>query len=95
MGRKEKLLRRFLSNPKDFTYDEAVRLLKDFDFYEVSTGKTSGSRVRFENEKLPQKFIRLHKPHPGKILKEYQVKGILEDLIRYELINLKEDERTK
>lgn len=92
MGRKEKLLQRFLNQPKDFTFDEAVRLLNDFEFYEVSTGKTSGSRVRFENKELPNKFIRIHKPHPRNILKHYQVKGILNDLINYGLLKIKEDE---
>lgn len=71
MSRKEKLLLRFLSQPKDFTFDEAVRLLKDFDFYEVSTGKTSGSRIRFRNESYPINVIKFHKPHPSKILKPY------------------------
>ncbi len=71
MSRKEKLLLRFLSQPKDFTFDEAVRLLKDFDFYEVSTGKTSGSGVRFESDSYPDVRIRFHKPHPSKILKPY------------------------
>lgn len=71
MSRKEKLLLRFLSQPKDFTFDEAVRLLKDFDFYEVSAGKTSGSAVRFESLEHPDVRIRFHKPHPSKILKPY------------------------
>ena len=71
MSRKEKLLLRFLSQPKDFTFEEAVRLLKDFDFYEVSTGKTSGSRVRFKNDNYPINVIKFHKPHPSNILKPY------------------------
>ena len=71
MSRKEKLLLRFLSQPKDFTFDEAVKLLNDFGFYEANTGKTSGSAVRFESLKYPDIRIRFHKPHPNKILKSY------------------------
>lgn len=80
MSRKDKLLRRFLSKPKDFTFDETVNLLKDFDFLEAKTGKTSGSRVRFRNE-LIQKEFRMHRPHPSNIIKQYQLKD-LEILLR-------------
>lgn len=75
MSRQEKLLKRFLSQPKDFTFDETVSLLKIFEFYEVKTGKTSGSRVRFRNETLQTEF-RMHKPHPQKIVKQYQLNDI-------------------
>ncbi|WP_240507876.1 type II toxin-antitoxin system HicA family toxin [Algoriphagus faecimaris] len=55
-----------------------VVLLKYFGFYEVKKGKTSGSRVRFENEEgVP---ILLHKPHPSGIMKHYQMKQIKEIL---------------
>jgi hypothetical protein len=78
MSRKEKLIRRFLSMPSDFHYDEMVRLLKYYEFYEVSKGKTSGSRVKFENnDGMP---IMLHKPHPSGLMKMYQMKQIKEVL---------------
>ena len=78
MNRKEKLIARFLSMPSDFHYDEVVRLLGYFDFKEVKTGKTSGSRVKFINpEGAP---IMLHKPHPSGTMKQYQLKQIKEVL---------------
>jgi len=78
MSKKEKLIQRFLSMPSDFHYDEMVKLLGHFDFYEVKKGKTSGSRVKFENEEgIP---IILHKPHPSGIMKRYQMKQINEIL---------------
>ena len=78
MSKKEKLVARFLSMPSDFHYDEMVKLLGYFDFYPVKKGKTSGSRVKFENEEgVP---IMLHKPHPGGIMKMYQIKQIKEIL---------------
>jgi hypothetical protein len=67
MSKKEKLIRRFLSMPADFHYDEMVRLLSYFDFHPVKKGKTSGSRVKFENPKgVP---VMLHKPHPSGLMK--------------------------
>jgi len=55
-----------------------VVLLGYFGFIEVSKGKTSGSRVKFENEEgVP---IMLHKPHPSGIMKRYQLKQIKEVL---------------
>jgi len=78
MSKKEKLIERFLLGPKDFHYDEAVKLLGHFGFTEVKKGKTSGSRVKFENEDgVP---IMLHKPHPTGIMKQYQLKQIREIL---------------
>lgn len=76
MSRKEKLIARFLGMPSDFHYDEMVKLLGYFGFEEVKKGKTSGSRVKFENGKgVP---IMLHKPHPSGIMKQYQMKQIRE-----------------
>ncbi len=61
----------FLSIPADFQYDEMVKLLGYFGFEEIETGKTSGSRVKFENSKgVP---VMLHKPHPSGIMKKYQM----------------------
>jgi hypothetical protein len=78
MSKKEKLIARFLSMPSDFHYDEMVNLLGYFDFHEIKTGKTSGSRDRFINSKgIP---LMLHRPHPTGILKHYQMKQIKEIL---------------
>lgn len=92
MSRKEKLLKRFLSDPKDFTFDEAVSLLNNFGFYEAKTGKTSGSRVRFENDDFKSRFIRLHRPHPGNILKPYQLEEIYTKLVECDLINIEDED---
>ena len=79
MSKEEKLLKRFLTRPKDFTYEELGRMLKGFGYLESQQGKTSGSRVAFYNAGLNH-LIRLHKPHPGNELKMYQI-----DLVREEL----------
>lgn len=82
MSKFEKLLKKFLSLPKDFTYDQLLTLLKVFVYIEL---KGSGSRVVFENQEI-QSEIKLHKPNPKKILKKYQIEIIIEELKAKELI---------
>ena len=72
----EKLQIKFLSTPQDFSYDELKRLLSGFGYKEQ---QRSGSRVVFKNERLHHS-IKLHKPHPGNILKRYQVNTISKEL---------------
>ena len=81
MSRKDKLLVRFLQKPSDFTYNELRTLLSGFGYMELPLGKTSGSRVAFMNEQNNH-IIRLHKPHPGNILKYYQIDQIIDELLR-------------
>ncbi len=74
MYRKEKLVARFLSKPSDFHYYELVTLLRQFGYYEIKQGKSSGSRIKFINaEGMP---IALHKPHPSGVFKPYQLKQV-------------------
>lgn len=75
MSKLEKEIERLKSKPKDFTYDELKKVLNNLGFYEDNKGKTSGSRVIFKN-KNNQKIV-LHKPHPSKILKSYQIRDVL------------------
>jgi len=79
MSKDEKLLKRLLLKPKDFTYNELRKVLISLGYRESQTGKTSGSRVAFvQNE--TKHIIRLHKPHPGNELKQYQIEQIIEEL---------------
>ena len=84
MTRKEKLIKRFLSKPSDFTWEELKKLLANFDFQEEKTGFTSGSRTRFVNNSGV--IISLHKPHPRNILKMYQIEQIIDILQQEGLI---------
>jgi hypothetical protein len=79
MSTKEKLIKRFLRLPKDFTYQELRRLLDNYGYIEETKGKTSGSRVMFYN-KDREHAIMIHKPHPGNIIKAYVLKYILQEL---------------
>lgn len=79
MSKTDKLLKRFLSKPTDFTYSELKRFLSTYGYKEAKTGKASGSRVAFINYKT-RHIIRLHKPHPHPELKQYQLDDVLEEL---------------
>lgn len=81
MSRADKLLERFLSKPKDFTFDELRRLLKRSGYEEVKSGKTSGARVAFINRQT-KSIIRLHTPHPNSELRRYQLDDAEEVLRR-------------
>ena len=84
MSKKEKLLKRLLSKPKDFTFDEAETLLNQFGYEIDNKEKTSGLRVRFVNNTINHSII-MHKPHPKNILKFYQVLEIISEL---KIVNL-------
>jgi hypothetical protein len=85
MGKVDKLLKRLLSLPRDFTYSELKRLLSAYGYDEAGTGKTSGSRVAFMNNETGH-IIRLHKPHPYPVLKQYQIAYIIEELKKQGII---------
>ena len=80
MGKKEKLLLRLQSNPKDFTFDEMKTALESLGFQQK---QGNGSRVKFIYNGI---VISMHKPHPRKELLEYQVKQILELLEKEDLL---------
>lgn len=84
MGKKEKLIQRLKSKPKDFTFEEAETLLGYLSYSRTNKGKTSGSRVSFVSEN--HSVILLHKPHPNNELKRYQVQQLIEILQQEELI---------
>ncbi|MGX9847799.1 type II toxin-antitoxin system HicA family toxin [Limimaricola litoreus] len=81
MSRRERLLQRFQQVPSDFTWAEFTRLLGYFGY---SVRNSKGSRRMFEGEGLPRLYF--HEPHPGNILKKYQIRDALEVLSREGLI---------
>lgn len=83
MGTKEKLIERFKSQPKDFSWDEFLRLFSILGFELSNKGKTSGSRVIFI--KGDYSYI-AHKPHPARYIKGYVMKQTLEFLTKNGLI---------
>ena len=83
MGTKEKLIGRFKRQPKDFTWEELVRLFSLLGFEMGNKGKTSGSRVIFVKG---ENTYTAHKPHPGSIVKSYVIKQVLDYLNGLELL---------
>jgi hypothetical protein len=81
----EKLIQKFKNYSKDFSYDELRKILKHFGYEEISTGKTSGSRIAFYR-KTTRHIIRLHKPNPKPVLKNYQVHLLIEELKNQNLL---------
>lgn len=92
MTKAEKQLARLLARPSDFTWSELETLLGNFGYEILNAGKTSGSRVRFIRPETKHKIL-LHKPHPGEILRKYQIDYVLESLREQGLIGEESDGR--
>jgi len=91
MSTKDKLIERFKKQPTDFTFDELLKLLTGFGFEMSNKGKTSGSRVRFQNKEL-KTIIDIHKPHTsGAPIKESTLKDIYDNLVNINLIKLQNE----
>ena len=84
MTKQNKLLKRFLSKPKDLTYEELVTVLKMFGYTEITTGMTTGSAKKFKNDN--KDIINFHRPHPKNIIKRYIITQIINKLERNGLI---------
>ncbi|WP_281238792.1 type II toxin-antitoxin system HicA family toxin [Flavobacterium praedii] len=78
MSKVEKLIEKLKSRPKDFTWDEILKVLHHFGFEQIAQGKTGGSRRKFVN--IKKQIISLHEPHPQKVLKSYQLDIIIDYL---------------
>lgn len=77
MSKAKKALARLLARPKDFTWDEAVSLLRNCDF-DLLPNK-GGSHRTFYNAKRDVIFNAVQ-PHPAPVLKRYQVESLIEIL---------------
>lgn len=85
MSKLQKITDRIINNSGTVTYAELSYVLSRLGYLEVKTVKTSGSRVAFYN-KTKNLLIRLHKPHPGNELKDYQIKLLKTHLEQNNLI---------
>ena len=86
MNKKEKLIKRFRTLPRDFTFEEVVTLFQGCGFTLENKGSTSGSRVRFYNDSDKNAYI-MHKPHPSNIIKGYVMRDLLDFLIKINYID--------
>lgn len=80
MAKIDKLITKLKNNPKNMSYDELVRVLSHFGYFEIQLGKTTGSARKFKNDK--NDIINFHEPHPDKTLKSYIIKFVLNKLER-------------
>ena len=81
MNRKDKLVKRFKTLPRDFTFDEVVSLFQSYGFELTNKGATSGSRIKFYNAADQNAYI-MHKRHPSNIIKGYIMRDILNFLLK-------------
>lgn len=81
MSKLDKILTRFLSKPKDFTWNELVFLLTHLGF-ELYRG--DGSKRKFINSKGVR--INLHEPHPENTVLVCYIKQVIETLKKERLI---------
>jgi len=70
----EKLKQELKRRPKTFEWREAKRILEHEGYLEDTSGKTSGSRVRFENDE-GLSFV-VHKPHSDSKMKSYAIRDL-------------------
>jgi len=70
MTRRQKSIDRLLSKPTDFEWSELTALMENFGYELKSSG---GSGRKFIHSQT-QAVLLMHEPHPGKILKAYQVR---------------------
>ena len=75
----EKLKKRLLSRPKDFSMEELDRLLLGLGYVRLKHGKTTGSKVGYMDLENGRVFF-LHKPHPENVLKPYVVRELIAHL---------------
>ena len=78
MSWKDKLLARLQDKPKDFTWKEAITLMRKCGFELL---KGSGSRRKFVSKEDGQ-IVSIHEPHPQNTLKIYQLDLLIEGLKR-------------
>lgn len=86
MPKADKELRRLLSVPSDYTYNELKTVLARFDYHEFTGGSTGGSRRRFVRD-ADKDVIFLHKPHPGNIVGKATLRDVIQHLRERECID--------
>ena len=79
MGKKDKLINKLKSNPKDFTIEELDTLMRLCNCEIDNAGRTSGSRKKYVHIGDRHKLI-IHTPHPQNIIKKYVIDRVIEYL---------------
>jgi len=85
MSKQEKLLKKILEIPRNFTFDELVTLMRGFGYSVENRGRSSGSAIMFYHSAINDKIL-IHKPHPEKEVKRYILLMIIEKLRKNKMI---------
>ncbi len=85
MSTRDKLIKRFSAMPKDFTFDEMMRLFAAFGFEVDNKGGTSGSRLALINSERGLSY-NMHRPHPDNAIKMYVMRQVMEFMVGNGLI---------
>jgi hypothetical protein len=86
MSKQEKLLKKLLEIPRNFTFDELLTLMKSFGYKVENRGRSSGSAIMFYHPELKDKIM-IHRPHPEKEVKQYVLLMMIEKLRKNKMIN--------
>ena len=76
MSKKENLIQRLRSKPKDFTVKELDALMTQCGCEKSTKGKTSGSRIAYIHLET-SRVLNMHSPHPKKELKPYMINDVI------------------
>ena len=74
MSKKDKLISRLKSKPKDMTFAELEALLLSLGFKKDNKGRSSDSRVEFVYGDV---LVKIHRPHKYMYFHEYQIKDVI------------------
>ena len=85
MSTQDKLIKRFSAMPKDFTFDDMMRLFAAFGFEVDNKGGTSGSRLALINSERGLSY-NMHRPHPDNAIKMYVMRQVMEFMVENRLI---------
>ena len=80
MSKNSKLIEKVFSNSCDITFNELINFLKLFGYSLSNKGKTSGSRVVFEDDNGSK--IYFHRPHPSNIVKKAYIREMISVLVK-------------
>jgi hypothetical protein len=82
LSKLQKAIARLLAKPADYTWEELLSLMAALG-YEL---RTSGGSGRKFYDPVSKALFFLHEPHPGSILKAYQVRAVIQFLRREQRI---------
>ena len=75
MSKNSKLIEKVCDNSCDITFNEIIKFLKIFGYSLNNKGKTSGSRVVFEDKN--GSIIYFHRPHPSNVVKKVYIREMI------------------